>query len=147
MIDARPAQAPTRSRLPQENDLNQLSGEVAGFTARFPGILESWKKTIRDSNNRGEKVILWGSGSKGVAFLTTLDICDEIEYTVDINPNKHGTFMAGTGQKVVSPDFLIEYRPDLVILMNPVYRQEVQNELTRRNLSPRIVSVGEKVTG
>jgi hypothetical protein len=69
-------------------------------------------------------------------------MCDEIQYTVDINPNKHGTFMASTGQQVVSPDFLESYRPDLVILMNPLYHNEVQEELQKRGLSPRIISVG-----
>jgi hypothetical protein len=144
MIEAHPAKGVTQTSLPQENDLNQVSMEVANFSRRIPEILKQWKQTVSEAYNRDEKTILWGSGSKGVAFLTTLDICKEIEYTVDVNPNKDGTYMAGTGQKVVSPDFLIDYRPDLVILMNPIYRQEVQNELNRRNLSPRIISVGEQ---
>jgi len=146
MIDARPAWGQPQALLPQENDLSQVSRLVAGFADRISGILAGWKKTVSEAHNRGEKVILWGSGSKGVAFLTTLNICTEIEYTVDINPNKYGTYMAGTGQRVVSPDFLIDYRPDLVILMNPIYQKEVQNELDRRNLSARIISVGEPVT-
>ena len=49
---------------------------------------------------------MWGSGSKGVAFLTALNMhtpdC-EIEYVVDINPFREGEYMAGTGQEIVSP--------------------------------------------
>lgn len=143
MIDSRPADGPTQPNLPQENDLAAIAQEVQAFTRRYPAILAGWKNTVTEAYQRGEKVILWGSGSKGVAFLTTLGLCDEIEYTVDINPNKHGTYMAGTGQKVVSPDFLADYHPDLVILMNPLYRQEVTAELQKHGLSPRILSVGE----
>ncbi len=66
--------------------------------------MNAWK-----SNN--QKVVLWGGGSKGVAFLTTLNITDQIKYAVDINPYKHGTFLAGTGQEIVSPEFLKDYNP------------------------------------
>ena len=77
--------------------------------------------------------------SKGVAFLTTLgQSIDDIAYAVDINPIKHGTFMAGTGQEIVAPEFLREYRPDVVVIMNPVYRAEVTADLSALGLSPQI---------
>jgi SAM-dependent methyltransferase len=143
MIDALPASGPTQPALPEEDDLETVARDVAGFTARIPTLLSGWKDTVREAVDRGEKVVLWGGGSKGVAFLTTLDICDEILYAVDINPNKNNTFMAGTGQRVVSPQFMAEYHPDLVVLMNPLYRQEVQAELAKMGLTPCIIGVGE----
>ena len=142
MIDARPSSAPTTARLPQENDLDSIQSGVAAFQQRIPEVLGQWQKTIQDAATQGQKVVLWGSGSKGVAFLTTLGLCDAIEYTVDINPNKHGTYMAGTGQKVVSPATMKAYRPDLVVLMNPLYEQEVREELSQYGLAPQIRSVG-----
>ena len=81
-----------------------------------------------------------GQAQKGSHFFTTLGIRDEITYTVDVNPNKHGTFMAGTGQEIVSPDFLVSYQPDLVVVMNPIYEEEIRHDLQQRGLSPRIVS-------
>jgi hypothetical protein len=62
-------------------------------------------------------------------------------YAVDINPNKRGTFMAGTGQEIVTPDFLPDYRPDLVIAMNPIYTEEIQRDLTRRGIGARVVTM------
>ncbi len=74
-----------------------------------------------------------------MAFLTTLgQSIDDIAYAVDINPIKHGTFMAGTGQEIVAPAFLQSYRPDVVIIMNPVYRAEVTADLTALGLNPEI---------
>lgn len=143
MIDARPAQQDDFQLLSQENNLETLEKSIADFSVRLQSVLDFWKNTVRQAVERGEKVVLWGSGSKGVAFLTTLGLCDEITYTVDINPNKHNTYMAGTGQKVVSPEFMKEYRPDMVILMNPLYREEVQAEFARWRLAPRILGVGE----
>jgi len=143
MIDARPAVQPEDRRLPLENDLTEVETSVARYSAHLNDVLRYWKNTVNEAVVSGKKVVLWGSGSKGVAFLTTLGLCDEIAFTVDINPNKHETYMAGTGQKVVSPQFMAVYRPDLVILMNPLYRQEVQASLAQMGLAPQILSVGE----
>jgi hypothetical protein len=142
MIDARPASQPTQPSLPQEDDLPALAAQVKKFRESVPSILDTWKQTVRGAVAQGQKVVLWGSGSKGVAFLTTLGLCNEIAYTVDINPNKRSTYMAGTGQSVVLPEFLEEYRPDLVILMNPLYQEEVRQDLARRGLTPHLISVG-----
>ncbi len=143
MISARPAEKPETQPLPPENDVNEVTHEVAEFITQYPLVENRWKKLIKEAANQGKKVVIWGSGSKGVAFLTTLHICDEIEYTVDVDPHKDGTFMAGTGQKVVAPAFLKEYQPDLIILMNPLYRREVQRDLEKMGVSANILAVGE----
>ena len=88
--------------------------------------------------------MVWGSGSKGVAFLTALNLhtpdC-EIEYVVDINPFREGKYMAGTGQEIVSPAFLKRYKPDLAIAMNPIYQPEIKADLEKMGLSTEVVSV------
>ena len=104
-------------------------------------MLQRWRSYLNDQYAAGRRVVLWGSGSKGVAFLTTLGIEREITYTVDINPHKHGMFMAGTGQQIVSPTFLREYRPDVVVVMNPIYRDEIQRDLARLGVSADVVTV------
>ena len=78
---------------------------------------------------RQKKVVLWGAGSKGVAFLSMLNVHNEIEYAVDINPYKKGTYMAGTGHQIVGPEILKGYRPDIVIVMNPIYSREIRETL------------------
>jgi hypothetical protein len=86
--------------------------------------------------------VLWGAGSKGVSFLSTLDLTtDDVPYVVDLNPHKIGTFIAGTGQEIVAPDFLSDFRPDVVIIMNPVYRQEITQKLAALGLSPGILTM------
>jgi hypothetical protein len=96
---------------------------------------------VGSNQSEGKKIVLWGSGSKGVAFLTTLGIRDEVEFVVDINPRKHGTFMAGTGQEIVSPEFLQEYEPDIVVIMNPAYKGEISSALDGLGLVPQVVAV------
>jgi hypothetical protein len=58
--------------------------------------------------------------------MTTLKIKDEIQYIVDINPNRHGKFIPGVGKQIVSPNFLKDYKPEVIIIMNPVYLDEIR---------------------
>jgi len=88
--------------------------------------------------------VLWGGGSKAVAFLTTLAVFQQIEYVVDINPYKHGTFLAGTGQEVVPPAFLREYQPAAVVAMNPVYRGEIEQILTTMGIAAELMAVSDR---
>ena len=141
MLEAQPGNG-QNPPLPQEDDLGELRREVGHFQAQYPIKVAEWRRQFDDYKQNGRKTVLWGGGSKGVAFLTALDISlDEIEYVVDINPHKAGTFMAGTGQEIVMPAFLRDYRPDVVIVMNPVYCQDVQRSLNEMGLSPELRTV------
>ena len=102
-------------------------------------ILAKWKDELKALKLGGGRVVLWGGGSKAVAFLTTLNLRDEIKYAVDINPNKHGTYIAGTGQEIVASAFLVEYKPDVVIVMNPIYCDEIQQDLNEMGLDPELM--------
>ncbi len=85
--------------------------------------------------------MIWGSGSKGVAFLNAIEDSAAIDYVVDIHPFRQQTFMAGTGQQIVAPLFLKDYRPDIVIIMNAIYREEIQQELTQLGLKPILMTL------
>lgn len=141
MIEAQPSDGERVSSLPQEDDLEVIAPSVFDFSADVQLRIEVWKNRLREVKEKRQRAVLWGGGSKGVAFLTTLRVEGEIEYVVDINPLKQGTYMAGTGQEIISPEFLMEYKPDIVIVMNPIYRNEIREELTRLNLTPELVSI------
>jgi len=141
MIEAKPADGAKRSSLEQENDLRGLAQDVTNFVASYPRALEKWRRALREISENGRRAVIWGAGSKGVAFLTTLGVQHEIEYAVDINPLKHGTYMAGTGQEIVGPEFLREYRPDTVIVMNRVYCDEIQSNLGKLGVLAELLPV------
>ena len=83
--------------------------------------------------------VVWGAGSKGATFLNSLKIKNQIKYVVDINPRKQGKYIAGTGQKIVTPDFLINYQPDSVIIMNPVYIKEIYQMINEMGIFPDLI--------
>jgi SAM-dependent methyltransferase len=141
MLEAHPGNDTPSDPLPQEHDLEELTRLVEAFPAAYETRLTAWRQFFGDACAEKRRAVLWGSGSKAVAFLTTLDCGDAIEYVVDINPYRQGTFVAGTGQEIVAPAFLEEYRPDTVVIMNPVYRDEIQNDLAARGIAPQVVCV------
>ena len=141
MLEARPSPEQGNLLLPQEADLDVLAGDVASFARNYRQKLETWLRNLRQMRRDGLRTVIWGAGSKGVAFLTTLKIRDEIAYAVDINPYKHGTYMAGTGHEIVGPAFLREYQPDVVIVMNPIYREDIRQDLNRLGLTPELITV------
>ena len=118
MITAYPAAGATAAQLPIENDMPALTASLGNFKEQCPARIDFWQKALAKSYNNGQKAVIWGSGSKGVAFLSTLEHNDRIEYGVDINPYKQGKFMPGTGQQIVAPQFLAQYQPGTIIVMN-----------------------------
>ena len=139
-LAARPATADNSGPAPVD-DRAELSALVKGFASRFATMRAQWERKLAHRRSAGDRVVVWGSGSKGVAFLTTLDGAANIDYVVDINPNRQGYFMPRTSQEIVGPAFLEEYRPDTVIIMNPVYRDEIVADLEQRHLQPRIITL------
>jgi hypothetical protein len=111
--------------LPVEESPQEVAAAVEGFVQSFSATVARWRSRIADA----ARPVVWGGGSKGVAFLTTLGAGAGIELVVDINPFKQGRFMAGTGHEVVGPERLAAYRPDLVVAMNPVYLDEIRTTL------------------
>ena len=122
-------------------DLSNLSALVARFAGQARDCLESWRTRVDQLKRQGRKTVVWGGGSKAVAFLNMVKVGDEIPYVVDINPHKQGLFLGGTGQKIISPEFLKEFQPHVIILMNPIYRSEVAARVEEMNLAAEIVAV------
>jgi len=140
-IEARPSDGTPRPPLVLEDDLDSLTRYVQEFPAKCATILNRWRGRIRESHARGKRIVLWGSGSKGVSFLTTLEVSNSIEYVVDINPYRQGFFMPATGQQIVPPTFLKNYRPDIVVIMNAIYRDEITRDLDAMGLNPEILTL------
>lgn len=104
----------------------------AGPAWRYAAIRRSaedaWAARLRGWR-RARRVVVWGAGSKGVMFLNSVDGADSIPYVVDVNPRKQGRFVSGTGHPIVAPAFVREHPPDVVLVMNPVYEQEIRDAL------------------
>jgi hypothetical protein len=146
IIEAKPAAEPTQPQLPIEQDLQILEKSILNFRERYTAAVQYWYDFMKKVKQERKRTVIWGSGSKGVAFLNSVPNSNFVEYVVDINPYRQGTFMAGTGQAIVAPEYLKQYRPDVVIIMNAVYRKEIQIDLHRLDCSPTIHTLDEPTT-
>jgi hypothetical protein len=140
LIAARPGPG-TGPWLPREHGPEALAPKVETFTCQVAADQVRWRAWLADLQATGKKAVLWGGGSKGVAFLTTLGVIDAVEYAVDINPRRSGTFIAGGGQQIVGPAFLADYQPDVVLIMSPIYTAEIRADLNRLGLKPTLLTV------
>ena len=107
----------------------EVSGRqlIERFADAYRCKADTWRQRLEDIRRRGLRAVVWGSGSKGVSFLNVLAIDEHtVAYVVDIDTHKCGRFVPGTGQQLVPPGFLKQYRPDVVIIMNPIYQKEIE---------------------
>ena len=124
------------------NGVNGLENYVQDFKEKFQSKVDNANKMLADINQAKKKIVLWGAGSKGVTFLNILNIADQVRYVVDINPRKHGKYITGTGQEIVRPEFLKSYRPDYIVVMNPIYLDEVRQYANKElGLSVNLLTV------
>jgi hypothetical protein len=72
---------------------------------------------------------VWGAGSKGATFLNLLQASDTVECVIDVNPRKHGMFIAGTGHRIEPPEVMANLGHVSILLMNPLYENEVRTLL------------------
>lgn len=138
-IEARPAQREDTAR--QWRDPAEINDDIAQFAARYRRKSAEQQRFLQDMHADEMKVVIWGSGSKGITFLNMLPSADGIEYAVDINPRKQGMFITGTGQRIIPPDFLPNYRPDAIIVMNPLYIDEIRETVHGLGLQPEFIAV------
>ncbi len=140
-IEARPTATPSKKIHPMEESVEALKGKTKGFVERINVQLSEWRARLELFRADGRKVVVWGGGSKAVGFLTQFAEVGVIEHVVDINPHMTGNYIPGIGIQYVEPAFLEEYRPDVVIVMNSVYMDEIRADLAERGLRPEMLGL------
>lgn len=139
VLVARPIEHPTSARFEIEHDLDETLTDVARFEETYVSRIQHWRARLADLATAGKRVVAWGAGSKCVAFCTTLGLTDELAYAVDVNPRKQGKFLPGTGHRVVSPTLLANEPPDVILVMNRLYCDEISETLRQINVSAELV--------
>ena len=125
--------------LGEHKQLQRLATDVRNFAGAYRRKVEWHRAFLHESTRRGKKIALWGAGSKAVNFLNVFRREEAVEFVVDLNPFKQGMYIPGTGQKIVAPEFLLNYRPDYVVAMNPIYRGEIAAKLETLGLDTEVI--------
>lgn len=131
-----------RRAIADSTAVQSLHQTIETFASRFAQQQSQWRSSLEAMFSAGKKVVIWGSGSKGVTFLNLLKL-KKIHYAVDINPRKQGKYIPGGGQAIVAPEQMRDYRPDVVIVMNPLYKQEIEQSLIALGLGAQVMTTAE----
>jgi SAM-dependent methyltransferase len=140
MLEAKTADRPgPRYSLTLDQPADILT-DVEAFERNVGETLAAWREYFERAGRLGKRIAIWGSGSKCVAFLTTLRIDEEVAAVTDVNHYRHGKFLIGTGKEIVAPEQLRNERPDEVIVMNSIYRDEVAAKLDSLGIVTHVIT-------
>jgi Methyltransferase domain/C-methyltransferase C-terminal domain len=138
------ASASADGGVPDEYSLSENRSTTAAlcraFDAAFSARVANWRDRLKQLREKKQRVIAWGAGAKGVSFLNIVDpMGSDISLIVDVNPRKSGRFVPGSGQQIVGPNSLRQLHPDVIILMNAIYRDEIASDVAGLGLNPEIL--------
>lgn len=140
-VEAKPVKHISDKIHPLEESIEELHELTGVFSAKIRETLGWWREKLTDLKEKGSKTVVWGGGSKSVGFLTNFDDIGLIDYVVDINPHMEGNRIPGIGKPYVQPKFLKDYKPDAVIILNGVYKDEITKTLNEMDVYPEIYTL------
>ena len=135
-IEARPAKDDSYPAKDHQWVVPNMQQLINNFQNVYRQKVDSWKNTLAELENQNSRTVIWGAGSKGITFANTMNISHkQIEHFVDVNPRKLGKFVPGTAQTIVDPDFLKDYCPQTIIIINPIYQSEIKEDVKKLGLT------------
>jgi SAM-dependent methyltransferase len=140
-LEARVSQQETGNHGNLGGSLHAFRRGILKFAEEYRSSRTHWQNALSRFAAQGKRVGLWGAGAKGAMFLNAFRSANSPEYIVDVNPHKHGLFVPGTGQEVVGPEKLKEFRPDVLLIVNPNYREEISRQVLGLGIAPELISI------
>jgi hypothetical protein len=135
-LEAGGAGAPRPDASPDPGAVAATVDAARHFGCAVERTVAEWSSRLAQLVDAGP-VAVWGAGSKGVQFLNLVQPAgSDVAAVVDVNPRKAGKHLPGTGHVVVPPEALVEHPPATVLVMNPIYRDEITAQLAALGLHP-----------
>lgn len=129
-IEAVPTSEREFKQIPNAAMQDPFAQSITTFAENHRQKIQDWSAQLKTIQQAGQRAIAWGSGAGGISFFSLLKIRTEIPYVIDINPKRQGKFLPLTGQQVVPPEFIHEYKPDVVIITNSTFEQEIKEQVS-----------------
>jgi SAM-dependent methyltransferase len=110
--------------------VNEISS-YTGFQERANTVKYNFLSYVVDARLKGKKIIAFGAAAKGNTFLNYCGIKpDMIECVVDDTPSKQGKFLPQSHIPVVSRDYFINNKPDIIIILPWNFKKEIIEKLS-----------------
>lgn len=128
VVEADPTPGRAGRELVEVPPVEAVVARCRAFALAVDEQVSHWSSWFADRADRGQEVVVWGGGAKGSVFLSMLPESG-VRRVVDINPGLQGRWMGGPGVPIVTPEALRDDPPTAVLLMNPIYLDEVRRTL------------------
>ena len=136
MVEAIPSNSRPDDRPPREA-IDRVRASIRTFSDAAGGELRKWQARLGDLARTNGRAVVWGAGSKGITFANTGDTdAGSIVALVDINARKHGMVAPGIALPVVAPADLRRLAPDLVLISNARYQDEIRAMVADLGIAP-----------
>jgi len=134
-IEAKPS--PRGEHLaPNPEAVAAVLDKVTTFERKHRETMQLWGQKLEAYRQQGKRVLGWGAGARAIAFLSAFGVTDAIANVVDTNPNRQSKYLPVTGQKVVPPEFVVDYSPDVVLITNPSFTEEIKAQARALGANP-----------
>ena len=143
--EARPT-AGRRPAEPADSQLAQLTHDARQFSERSRAAIDTWADWLAAAELAGRRTAVWGIGSKGTTFLNVVPGASRVPLVIDLNPHKHGRHVPGTGQAVAEPGDLRSCPVDAILVMNPLYVEEVRETVSALGVRADVLAVASGTT-
>jgi hypothetical protein len=101
----------------------------ARFGVVANGAVNNCRRRMTELGSTSGGLVIWQGAAKTVGLLTSIGKEVPLRFAVDMNTRRHGFFLPPLGLQVLPPEAIADARPDHVVLMNPVYLDEVRKTL------------------
>jgi hypothetical protein len=109
--------------------LHTLEGH-AGFSSAVAEVRNDLVAFLIDASQREASVAAYGAPGKGNTLLNHCGIrSDLLSFTVDRNPFKHGKFLPGTHIPIHDVGYLVQAKPDYILILAWNLRDEIADQL------------------
>jgi SAM-dependent methyltransferase len=120
-------------------EIDAFVAQARTAAATLDRELDQARARVDGARSRGRETALWGAGAKAVTFIALLD--RRVDAMIDINPRKLGSFLPGSGVAIEAPATLAAHRPEVVFVLNPMYRDEIAGMLAANGVDTEVVVV------
>lgn len=134
----RRADAPVPAAAPSD-----WAAQCLRFGEDVRATVDRCDRRLEDMAAQGGPIVLWQGAAKTVGFLAGLERRGLVHSAVDLSPQRQGRFLPGSGLPVHAPAELQHIAPKHVILMNPVYVDEVQAMLGGLGVHTTLLTVND----
>ena len=109
-------------------------GTYLRFSERVENCRRSLLAFLAEAKREGATVAAYGAAAKGNTLLNFCEVTPaDILLVADRNPHKQSKFLPGTHIPVVSPEALLQARPDYVLILPWNLQHEIRQQLQEIN--------------